>query len=68
MYAKRIEALAESIERVEEEERVERALRLAEAEVQRGEAKLNEEVKPRRWFQSANEQGKQKGPFFSFEK
>lgn len=59
-YAKRIAAMKESIERVEEEEKEERALRLAEAELKRGEDRLQGNVQTRRWFQSESEQQKQK--------
>lgn len=59
-YVKRIDSLAESIEKVEEEERVERALRMAQAELQRGEEKLNGEVKPRQWFQPESKKNKRK--------
>uniref|UniRef100_A0A915AD08 RNA helicase n=1 Tax=Parascaris univalens TaxID=6257 RepID=A0A915AD08_PARUN len=50
-YSKRIAALEESIQRVEEEFKAERALRLAEEEVQRGEDKLQGNTKKRQWMQ-----------------
>uniref|UniRef100_A0A0N5AAM4 ATP-dependent RNA helicase DDX27 n=1 Tax=Syphacia muris TaxID=451379 RepID=A0A0N5AAM4_9BILA len=60
-YSKRIAGMSESIKKVEEEERVERELRIAEAELKRGEEKLNGEVKPRRWFQPESKKSKHKG-------
>uniref|UniRef100_F1KWN7 RNA helicase n=1 Tax=Ascaris suum TaxID=6253 RepID=F1KWN7_ASCSU len=50
-YSKRIAALEESIQRVEEEFKAERALRLAEEELQRGEDKLQGNAQKRHWMQ-----------------
>lgn len=48
-------SLSESIKKIEEEEKVERAVRMAEAEIQRGEEKISGEAKPRKWFQAESE-------------
>ncbi|KAM3720402.1 putative ATP-dependent RNA helicase [Dirofilaria immitis] len=49
-YKKRIESLKDSIERIMEEEEEERALRLAQEELQRGKAKLEGKVEKRCWM------------------
>uniref|UniRef100_A0A0R3RFY3 ATP-dependent RNA helicase DDX27 n=1 Tax=Elaeophora elaphi TaxID=1147741 RepID=A0A0R3RFY3_9BILA len=51
-YKNRIKSLEESIERIREEEEAERALRLAQEELQRGKAKLEGNVEKRRWMNS----------------
>ncbi|OZC12602.1 helicase protein [Onchocerca flexuosa] len=49
-YKKRIENLKESIERIIEEEEVERTMRLAQEELQRGKTKLEGKVEKRCWM------------------
>ncbi|KHN73072.1 putative ATP-dependent RNA helicase DDX27 [Toxocara canis] len=49
-YSKRIAALEESIQRVEEELRAERAMRLAQEELERGENKLQGKAHKRHWI------------------
>uniref|UniRef100_A0A915Q2S4 Uncharacterized protein n=1 Tax=Setaria digitata TaxID=48799 RepID=A0A915Q2S4_9BILA len=64
-YKKRIESLEESIKRIKEEEEVERSLRIAQEEVQRGKAKLEGKVEKRRWMKlqktQINEKNLKKG-------
>ncbi|EJD75750.1 DEAD box polypeptide 27 [Loa loa] len=49
-YKNRIESLEESIERIRQEEEVERTLRLAQEELQRGKTKLEGNVEKRCWI------------------
>lgn len=60
-YSKRIAALEESIQRVEEEFKAERALRLAEEELQRGEDKLQGNAQKRHWMQPNGDKKNKKG-------
>lgn len=60
-YKKRIEGFKEIIEKIEEEEKAERALRMASEEVRRSELKLEGKVEKRTWMKPEKKLQKQEG-------
>lgn len=58
-YKKRIEGLKDSIEKIELEEKADRALRLAQEELNRGKAKLDGKVQKRNWMKTEKSVEKQ---------
>ncbi|VDM37674.1 unnamed protein product [Toxocara canis] len=60
-YSKRIAALEESVQRVEEELRAERAMRLAQEELERGENKLQGKAHKRHWILPSDSTSKKGG-------
>lgn len=53
--------MEESIERIREEEQAEKSMRLAQEELQRGEAKLDGKVEKRNWIKSQKPTNNEKG-------